>query len=158
MSNSLRNKIQEDMKIAMRNKDTARLNTLRLLFSQIKQTEIDNRMKVGGNIELTDEQIFAVIGKMIKQRMESIEQFKQGNRDDLIAQETAEINVLKSYLPAQLSPEEIEIIIQQAIKDTGATSIKDMAKVVALIKTKAQGRADMGAISSRVKEILNKPN
>lgn len=153
---SLRNQIQEDIKVAMRNKDNARLSTLRLLFAEIKRTEIDNRVKAGSNIELNDEQIFGVIGKMVKQRMESIEQFKQGNRDDLVAMETAEIEVLKSYLPQQLSPQEIENLITFAIKEVGATSIKDMSKVVAFIKPKAQGRADMGAISAKIKEILGK--
>jgi uncharacterized protein len=153
---TLRNQIQEDIKAAMRNKDNARLGTLRLLFAQIKQTEIDNRVKAGGNVELNDEEIFGVIGKMIKQRMESIEQFKLGNRDDLVASETAEVEVLKFYLPKQLSPEEIDDLIKLAIKEVAATSIKDMSKVVAFIKPKAQGRADMSAVSAKIKEILSK--
>lgn len=153
MTNSLRVQIQEDIKTAMRNKDTARLNTLRLLFSQVKQTEIDSRV-TAGNAELNDSQIFAVIDKMIKQRQESIEQFKKGNRDDLIAAESAEIEVLKAYLPQALTESEITDLIQSAIKESGATSIKEMSKVITIIRPKAQGRADMGKISAKVKELL----
>lgn len=153
MSDSLRNQIQEDIKAAMRAKDSMRLATLRLLFSQIKQSEIDNRV-AAGNVELSDLQILAVIDKMVKQRMESIEQFRQGSRDDLIAIELAEVAILKNYLPLPLTEAEIGEIIQKAIKEVGATSIKDMSKVIAIIKPKAQGRADMGKISAMVKQLI----
>lgn len=148
-NNSLRSQIQDDMKTAMRTKDTARLGAIRLLLAAIKQREIDER------ITLDDTQIYAVLDKMIKQRNDSIEQFKAGNRQDLVDKEAAEITVLKEYLPKALTDFEIENLIQESILASGAKSIKDMAKVMALIKPKAQGRADLGQISAKVKEALS---
>ena len=147
-NNSLHSLIQDDMKTAMRTKDVARLSTIRMLLAAIKQKEIDER------ITLDDTQIYAVVDKMIKQRNDSIEQFRAGNRQDLVDKETAEIEVLKEYLPKPLTEFEIDNLIKDAITESKATSIKEMAKVMAIIKPKAQGRADMGQISIKVKEAL----
>lgn len=152
---NLKQKIQDDMKKAMRNKETLRLETIRMLLAAIKQREIDNRV-TAGNQPLNNNQIIAVIDKMIKQRQESIEQFKKGNRQDLVEKETTEISILSAYLPQQLTENEITTLIQQAITTANATSIKDMAKVMGIIKDKAQGRADIGKISVTIKELLSK--
>lgn len=148
MTDSLQMQIQEDMKSAMRAKETSRLNTIRLLLAAIKQREIDER------ITLDDAQIFAVIDKMIKQRNDSITQFQQGNRKDLVDKEMAEIAVLKKYLPKALTENEIMDLIKEAIATTNATLIKDMAKIMAYVKPKVQGRADMGKVSSIIKSML----
>ena len=140
--------IQEDMKTAMRAKDASRLGTIRMLLAAIKQREIDER------ITLNDTQLLVIIDKMIKQRNESIAQYRQGNRQDLVDKEEAEIVVLKKYLPQALTETEIEQIIKEAISTTGASSVKEMAKVMAYIKDKAQGRADIGKISVAVKVRL----
>jgi len=147
--NQLRSRIQEDMKDAMRAKNVARLGTIRMLIAAIKQREIDER------ITLDELQILATVDKLIKQRQESIAQYRQGNREDLVAKESAEIEVLREYLPQQLTEEEIQNLIQTSIKETNASSIKDMAKVMALIKPKAQGRADMGTIGAKIKALLS---
>jgi hypothetical protein len=126
-----------------------RLATIRLALAAIKQREVDER------IALDDAQVLAVLDKMIKQRRESITQFQTGGRADLVAKETAEIAVLQGYLPAQLSEAEIDELIAQAIAASGAASVKDMGKVMALVKPKAQGRADLGAISARIKQKLS---
>lgn len=148
MIENLREQIQEDMKNAMRARDTARLGTIRLLLAAIKQREIDER------ITLDDSQTLNVIDKMIKQRNDSIAQYQAGNRQDLVAKEAAEIAVLKEYLPKQLTEAEIDDLIKEAITSTAAASMKEMAKVMAYIKPKAQGRADMAKISAKVKEIF----
>jgi uncharacterized protein len=145
---SLKDRITEDMKTAMRAGEKERLATIRLILSAIKQREVDER------ITLDDNQVVAVVEKMMKQRKESIVQFEAGGRADLVAKEQAEITVLQTYLPAQLSDAEIDALITEAIASTGASSIKDMGKVVGAIKAKAQGRADMGAVSARVKQKL----
>ena len=145
---TLKERVTEDMKTAMRAADRERLATVRLLLAAIKQREVDER------IMLDDGQVLAVIEKMIKQRREAIAQFETGGRSDLVAKENAEIGVLQAYLPAQLTPAEIDVLIQEAIAASGATSIKDMGKVMAAVKPKAQGRADMGAISARIKQKL----
>jgi uncharacterized protein len=145
---SLKDRITEDMKTAMRAGEKERLATIRLILSAIKQREVDER------ITLDDNQVVAVVEKMMKQRKESIVQFEAGGRADLVAKEQAEITVLQTYLPAQLSDAEIDALITEAIASTGAASIKDMGKVVGAIKAKAQGRADMGAVSARVKQKL----
>lgn len=150
---SLRQKIQEDVKTAMRSKEALRLETLRMLLASIKQREIDSRTTAESQ-PLTDPQIIAVIDKMIKQRQESVEQYKKGNREDLAAKEAAEIAILAIYLPSQLTESEITSLIHQAIAETNATSVKDMAKVMNIIKNKAQGRADIGKISAAVKQLL----
>ena len=145
---ALKERITEDMKTAMRAGEKERLATVRLLLAAIKQREVDER------ITLDDGQVLAVIEKMIKQRREAISQFESGGRSDLVAKETAEIGVLQAYLPAQLTPAEIDALIAEAIAATGAASVKDMGKVMGFVKPKAQGRADMGALSARIKQKL----
>jgi len=145
---ALKERITEDMKTAMRAGDKERLATVRLLLAAIKQREVDER------ITLDDGQVLAVIDKMIKQRREAISQFEAGGRADLVAKETAETAVLQAYLPAQLTVAEIDALITEAIAATGAASIKDMGKVMGFVKGKAQGRADMGALSARIKQKL----
>lgn len=146
---ALKDRITEDMKTAMKAGARERLATIRLALAAIKQREVDER------IMLDDAQVLAVLDKMIKQRRESITQFQTGGRADLVAKETAEIAVLQGYLPAQLSEAEIDEAIAQAIAATGAATVKDMGKVMALVKPKAQGRADLGAISARIKQKLS---
>jgi len=145
---ALKERITEDMKTAMRAAEKERLATVRLLLAAIKQREVDER------IALDDTQVLAVIEKMIKQRREAIVQFESGGRSDLVAKESAEIGVLQGYLPAQLTPAEIDALIAEAITSTGAASIKDMSKVMGFVKSKAQGRTDMGALSARIKQKL----
>jgi uncharacterized protein YqeY len=146
---ALKDRITEDMKAAMKAGHKERLGTIRLALAAIKQREVDER------ITLDDAQVLAVLEKMIKQRREAITQFQTGGRADLVAKETAEIAVLQGYLPAQMSEPEIDELIAQSIAATGATSIKDMGKVMALVKPKAQGRADLGAVSARIKQKLS---
>ncbi len=145
---ALKERITEDMKAAMKAGDKERLGTIRLALAAIKQREVDER------ITLDDTQVLAVLDKMIKQRREAITQFQTGGRADLVAKETAEIGVLQAYLPAQMSEAQIDELIAQSIAATGATSLKDMGKVMALVKPKAQGRADLGVVSARVKQKL----
>jgi uncharacterized protein YqeY len=145
---ALRDRITEDMKSAMRAGEKERLATIRLALAAIKQREVDER------ITLDDPQVLSVLEKMIKQRREAITQFASGGRADLVAKETAEIEVLQGYLPAQMSPAELDELIAAAIATTGASSIKDMGKVMAAVKPKAQGRADLGAVSARIKQKL----
>jgi uncharacterized protein YqeY len=145
---TLKERVTEDMKAAMRAGEKERLGTIRLLQAAIKQREVDER------ITLDDAQVLAVIEKMVKQRKESIAQFEQGGRADLAAKEQAEIVLLQAYLPAQLSEAEVDALIKEAIASTGAASIKDMGKVMGVVKAKAAGRADMGAVSARIKVAL----
>jgi uncharacterized protein YqeY len=144
----LKERITEDMKSAMRAAAKARLGTLRLALAAIKQREVDER------ITLDDSQVIAVVEKMIRQRREAIAQFESGGRADLVARENAEIAVLQGYLPAQLAEAELEKLIAEAISATGAASMKDMGKVMALVKPKVQGRADLGVVSARIKQKL----
>jgi len=146
---ALKDRVTDDMKTAMRAGDKERLAAVRLLLAAIKQREVDER------ITLDDGQVLAVIEKMIKQRRESITQFESGGRSDLAAKENAEIGVLQGYLPAQLTPAEVDALIAEAIAATGAASVKDMGKVMGFVKPKAQGRTDMGALSARIKQKLN---
>ncbi|HUO96147.1 MAG TPA: GatB/YqeY domain-containing protein [Steroidobacteraceae bacterium] len=145
---TLRERITEDMKTAMRSGDKDRLGLIRMLQAGIKQREVDER------ITLDDVQTLSVIEKMIKQRKESVVQFEAGGRADLVAKETAEIQALTAYLPAQLSPAELDGLIREAIAATGAASVKDMGKVMGIVKGKAAGRADMSAVGARVKALL----
>ena len=145
----LKDRVTEDMKTAMRAGEKERLATIRLILSAVKQREVDER------ISLDDSQVLAAIEKMIKQRKEAITQFEAGGRADLVAKETAEIAILQAYLPAQMSDAEIDALIAEAIASTGAASIKDMGKVMGAVKAKAQGRADMGAVSARIKQKLS---
>ncbi len=140
--------LQADMKTAMKQQDKQQLSTIRLIINDIKKKEIDER------IELNDEQVLAILDKMAKQRRESIEQYQAGGRDDLVAQEQFELSVIQSYLPSQLSSEEINQLIEQCIAEAGAESMRDMGKVMALLKPQIQGRADTGAVSKQVKERL----
>ena len=145
---SLKATIVDDMKTAMRAKETARLSTIRLLLSAIKQREVDER------VELADADVLAIIDKMIKQRRDSIAQFEAGKREDLAAAERAEIAVLEAYLPARLSEAEIDALIADAVASTGASGIAAMGKVMSVVRPKVAGRADMGAVSARIKARL----
>lgn len=145
---SLKDRITEDMKNAMRAGEKDRLATIRLTLAGIKQREVDER------ITLDDTQVLAIIEKMIKQRREAIAQFETGGRADLVARETAEIAILQPYLPARLSEADLDALIAEAIAATGAASIKDMGKVMGVVKRKAQGRADMGMVGARIKAKL----
>jgi uncharacterized protein YqeY len=145
---SLKERITDDMKAAMRAGEKERLGVIRMITSAIKQREVDER------ITLDDTQVLSVLEKMIKQRKESLVLFQAGNRQDLVEKEAAEITLLQGYLPSQLSDTEIDSLIKDAIAATGAASIKDMGKVMAVIKGKAQGRADMAAVGAKIKAKL----
>jgi uncharacterized protein YqeY len=137
------------MKAAMRSGEKERLGVIRMITSAIKQREVDER------ITLDDTQVLSVLEKMIKQRKESLTMFQAGNRQDLVDKESAEITLLQGYLPTQLSDADIDALIGEAIAATGAASIKDMGKVMGIIKSKAQGRADMGAVGAKIKARLS---
>jgi uncharacterized protein len=145
---SLKETIIEDMKAAMRAKDKLKLGTIRMLLAAVKQREIDER------IELTDSAILTVINKMIKQRRDASEQFSNAQRQELADKEDAEIIVLQDYLPQQLTADEVQSAIKDAISKTGATSMKDMGKVMGLLKSELEGRTDMGKVSGHVKTQL----
>ncbi len=145
---SLKERISDDMKAAMRAKEAERLGTIRMLQAAIKQREVDER------ITLDDTQVMSVLEKMIKTRKEALEQFRAGAREDLAEKEAREIAQLQVYLPEQLSAAELEAVIAAAIASTGATTIKDMGKVVAAVKQQAAGRADMAAVSAAIKAKL----
>ncbi len=145
---SLKARITDDMKTAMRARDTARLGTVRLLLAAIKQKEIDER------IELDDGAVSSIVEKLIKQRKDSISQFQAAGRDDLVAVEQAELAVLQAYLPEQLSAAEVESAVTAAIAESGASSAKDMGKVMGLLKSRLAGRADMGQVSALIKARL----
>ena len=145
---NLKAQISDDMKTAMKAGDKDRLKVVRLILAAIKQIEIDKR------IELDDAAVLGVLDKMVKQRRDSVSQFTDGGRQDLVDIELAEIEVLKGYLPERLSDAELDAIIDQAIKDSAAESIRDMGKVMGQVKAKAAGRADMGAVGAKVKERL----
>ncbi len=146
---SLKERILQDVKDAMRAKDKPRLATIRLITAAIKQREVDER------IELDDTQVLVVLDKMCKQRRESISQFEQAGRDDLATQEKAELALIQEYLPEQLGEAEINGLIDAAMEQTGAASMKDMGKVMGQLKPKLQGRADMGAVSALIKARLS---
>jgi uncharacterized protein len=145
---TLKERITEDMKAAMRSGEKERLGVIRLITSAIKQREVDER------IVLDDIQVLSVLEKMIKQRKESVAQFQAGNRQDLVDKENSEITLLQGYMPSQLSDAELDSLIGEAVAATGAASIKDMGKVMAIIKAKAQGRADMAAVGAKIKAKL----
>ena len=145
---SLKERITQDMKDAMRSADKERLGNIRMLQAAIKQREVDER------ITLDDSQVLAVVEKMIKQRKEAIAQFEAGGRADLAAKENSEIALLKAYMPEQLSATEVEALVAAAVAETAASTIKDMGKVMALVKTRAAGRADMAAVSALIKAKL----
>jgi uncharacterized protein YqeY len=145
---SLKEKITDDMKDAMRAGDKPRLGVIRLILAAIKQREVDER------ITLDDTQVLAVLDKMVKQRRDSVTQFQAGNRQDLADKEQTEIEQIQAYLPAQLGEAELDKLVTDAIKTSGAAGIKDMGKVMGLRKPKVQGRADMGAVSTLIKSKL----
>ena len=145
---SLKARITEDMKAAMRAGEKDRLSCIRMLQAGIQQREVDERVTLG------DAEVLAVIDKMIRQRKEAVVQFQAGNRADLVAKESAEIALLSAYLPARLGDAELDAMIKDAIAATSAVSMKDMGKVMGILKPKVQGRADMGALSARIKSAL----
>jgi uncharacterized protein YqeY len=145
---SLKDQITDDMKAAMRAKESERLTTIRLLIAEIKRKEVDER------IELTDAQVLAVVEKMIKQRKDSITQFENGGRQDLADKEKAELTVLSAYMPAGLSDEEVAAEVAAAVAASGAAGPQDMGKVMGILKPKLAGRADMTAVSAQVKKAL----
>ena len=145
---SIKNRLQEEIKSAMRAKNQARLGTLRLIHAAIRQREIDER------IDLNDEQLLALLDKMMKQRRDSVTQYQEGGRMDLVEKEKDEMNIIQAFLPTPLTDKEITALIQQAIKDAGAVDIKDMGKVMGFVKPTLQGRADMGVVSQKIKELL----
>jgi uncharacterized protein YqeY len=146
---SLKDRIQEDRKAALRSGDKARLSVVGMLLAAIKQREVDERT------DTTDAHVLKIIDKLVKQRQESATQFTAGGRPELAERELAEAEVLKTYLPAALSPAEVDALIEGAIATAGATSIKDMGKVMALLRDQAQGRADFGTVGERVKARLS---
>ena len=144
----LKQRVQSDMKAAMKAGEKRKLGVIRLILAAIKQREVDER------VELDDTQVLAVLDKMLKQRRDSIEQYSNANREDLAEQERFEVGICQQYMPAALGEDELIALVDQAIADTGATSMQDMGKVMGQVKPKAQGRADMGAVSKLVKERL----
>lgn len=149
MSSGIKQRISDDVKNAMRSKDKERLATLRMITAAIKQKEVDERT------DLDDGQVLAVLDKMAKQHRDSIEQYQKAGRDDLVAKETSELEVVTSYLPEQLSEEEIRQIIKETIETTGASSMQDMGKLMGQLKPRLQGRADMGKVSGLIKQALS---
>jgi len=145
---SLRDQINQDMKAAMRSKDEARLSAIRMLWAAIQRREVDER------ITLDDTQVLSVVEKTVRQSRDAVEQFLKGNRPDLADKENRDIAFWEVYLPAQASDEEVAKLVREAIATTGAASIKDMGKVVGVLKPKLQGRADMGKVSALVKAQL----
>lgn len=146
---ALKTRINDDVKTAMRSKDKERLGTLRLLTAAIKQIEVDER------IELNDDQIVTIIEKMLKQRKDSIEQFEKAGRTELAEIEIKEVAILKEFMPEQLSDADVDALIDEAIASTGAEAMKDMGKVMGMLKSKLAGKADMGAVSGKIKAKLS---
>jgi uncharacterized protein len=146
---SIKEKITEDMKVAMRAKEKQRLGVIRLIQAAIKQREVDER------ISLDDTQVIVVLDKMLKQRRDSIEQYEKAKRQDLVDQEAFEIQVIKTYLPQPLTETELANLITHAIQATGATTVKDLGKVMGILKAQVQGRAEMKQVSDQIKQRLN---
>ena len=149
MSSTIKPQLISDMKSSMKSGDKQRLGVVRMMLAAIKQIEVDER------IELDDARMLAVLDKMAKQRRESIAHYSEAGRDDLVAVEQAEIDIIKQYLPEALTDEEINALVEQSIADTGASSIKDMGKLMGVLKPQLQGRADMGQVSQLVKSRLS---
>jgi uncharacterized protein len=147
-STTIKEQLTEDMKISMRNKNKERLEVVRLVLAAFKQIEVDERVVVD------DDRALVILDKMLKERRDSIEQFKAASRDDLVAKESFQESIIREFLPPALSKEEIQQVIATAIAETGANSIKEMAKVVALVKPRVQGRADMAEVSKLIKTQL----
>lgn len=148
MAGTLKSRLQDAVKQAMRDGDRARLGTLRMVMAAIQQLEVDERR------ELDDAEVLAVLDKQVKQRRESVEQYRGGGRDDLADREEAEIRVLAEFLPQPLTDEQLDELISQSIEEAGADSIRDMGKVMGALKPRVQGRADMGEVSRKVKARL----
>jgi uncharacterized protein YqeY len=146
---SLKDRITDDMKAAMRAKDSERLGTIRMLLAAVKQKEVDER------IEVDDTQLVAIVDKLIKQRKDAIEQFRAAGRQDLVDKETAEVAVLQVYLPERLSPEALEAAVAGIVAELGAKGPADMGKVMAAVKSRLAGQADMGLASAAVKKALS---
>ena len=146
---SLKNTIRDDMKAAMKAGEKDRLQVIRMVLAAVKQQEVDQRS------DLDDAAVLATLNKMVKQRRDSVAQFRAGGRNDLADAEEAEIAILETYLPEQLSDGEIDNLIETAISETGASSVRDMGKVMGFVKQRAEGRADLGAISGKVKSRLS---
>ncbi|MGR9116440.1 MAG: GatB/YqeY domain-containing protein [Gammaproteobacteria bacterium] len=144
----LKDRIREDMKAAMKGGDKARLAVIRLIMAAIKQREVDER------IELDNGQVIAVLDKMLKQRRESIKQYREAGRDDLAEIEECEVLVIQDFLPRPLTEQEVDEMVQEAVRQSGAESIKDMGKVMGLLREKMQGRADMSVVSAKIKAVL----
>lgn len=151
MAESLKDQITSQMKEAMRAKDKERLGAIRLILAEFKRIEVDERPEGG----IDDTRALAILEKMLKQRRDSIDQFTKAGRDDLVGKEEYEVEIIQSFMPAQLSEDEINTLIDEALSESGAQSIKDMGKVVGLCKPKMAGRADMGQVSAKIKERLN---
>jgi len=145
---ALKEQITNDMKESMKSGAKERLAVIRLILAALKQKEVDER------ITLDDAQVLAILEKMLKQRRESVTQFAQGNRPDLVAKEEAEIKIIQGYMPAQFSEAELDALVAAAVAESGAASIKDMGKVMGILKPKVAGKADMGAVSARIKAKL----
>lgn len=145
---SLKKRVEEAMKAAMRAQDKPRLGTIRLILAAVKQREVDER------ITLDDTQVLAVLDKMLKQRRDSIDQFRKAGREDLATNEEAEVKVIQEFMPAALSDAELDSLVAAAVAQSGAASMKDMGKVMAILKAQVQGRADMGAVSAKIKAKL----
>ena len=145
---NLRERINDDMKTAMKARDSEKLGAIRLLQAALKQKEVDER------VDISDDIVLAIVDKMLKQRKDSIEQYTAGKRMDLVAKEQFEVTVLQAYLPAQLSESELAAVLDQVIAETGATSAKDMGKVMNALRPRVAGRADMGKLSAVVKARL----
>ncbi|MGB1220300.1 MAG: GatB/YqeY domain-containing protein [Alcanivoracaceae bacterium] len=141
-------RLTQAMKEAMRAKDSERLGTVRMALSALKQVEVDER------IELDDTRVLAILDKQVKQRIDAAKQYRDANREDLAAKEDAEVAVLRDFLPQPLSEDEIAALIDEAVAETGASSMQDMGKVMGLLKPRLQGRADMGAVSGKIKARL----
>jgi uncharacterized protein len=149
MDSPLKQRLQDDMKAALRAHDKPRLDVIRMMLAAVKQIEVDER------IELDDARVCQILNKMLKQRRDAIAQYSKAKRDDLVEQERFEEAIIQTYLPESLSKEEVDRLISQAIEKAGATSVKDMGKVMAEVKLQSQGRVDIGIISAMVKERLS---
>ena len=152
---TLKQRIHDDMKTAMRGGDKSRLMVIRMTMAAIKQREVDGRKDASKEVDLGDQQVLEVIEKMVKQRRESVTQYEAGGRKDLAEKEAAEIDMLKDYLPEQMSEQELDAIVAAVIAETGASGMQDMGKVMGQLKQKAQGRADMSQVSQKVKAHLS---
>ena len=149
MSEPIYQRVTAEVKVAMKARDKARLGALRLILADFKRIEVDER------VELDDERVLVILDKMIKQRKDSLKQFEDAGREDLASQEALEIAVIADFLPDQLGDDEVSDLVKAAIAETGASSMQDMGKVMAIVKPQVQGKADMGAVSGLVKAQLS---